>query len=118
MLKEENKLQTYIFSLEGLDCPDCAAKIEKIVSQIRGVEQARVNFVTSTIELEAVECKGLEQEIAHQIRRLGYGIKLEGGLTRQESLKKARWRTDKRLLLTILSGLLLVLGFLFSFLKF
>ena len=116
MLKEENKLQTYIFSLEGLDCPDCAAKIEKIVSQIRGVEQARVNFVTSTIELEAVECKGLEQEIAHQIRRLGYGIKLEGGLTRQESLKKARWRTDKRVLLTILSGVLLVLGFFFSFL--
>ena len=30
-----------VFRLEGLDCPDCAAKLEKKISHLQGVESVK-----------------------------------------------------------------------------
>ncbi len=43
------------FILEGLDCPNCAAKIEKAVGAIDFVSSASYNFVKSTLKLEFEE---------------------------------------------------------------
>jgi cation transport ATPase len=42
--------QTFI--LEGLDCANCAAKIERAVSSLDGVTAASVNFMTTKMTLE------------------------------------------------------------------
>ncbi|WP_313073495.1 cation transporter [Lacrimispora sp.] len=42
--------QTFI--LEGLDCANCAAKIERAVSSLDGVTSASVNFMTTKMTLE------------------------------------------------------------------
>lgn len=43
------------FILEGLDCANCAMKIEKGVSSISGVNSCSVNFATQTISLQFAE---------------------------------------------------------------
>lgn len=43
------------FLLEGLDCANCAAKIERAVSKIEGVTKVSVNFLTTKMVIEAEE---------------------------------------------------------------
>ncbi len=39
--------------IKGLDCPGCAAKIERAIAKIGCVTEARVNFITQRLTLEA-----------------------------------------------------------------
>jgi len=41
------------YRLEGLDCADCAAKLERKLSSIDGMKSATVNFMTLKCTLEA-----------------------------------------------------------------
>lgn len=41
------------FSLENLDCANCAAKMEKAISKIDGVQSATVSFFAQKLVLEA-----------------------------------------------------------------
>jgi Cd2+/Zn2+-exporting ATPase len=62
--------------LEGLDCPDCAKKIEKSVSLLDGVLFATVNFSASLMKVEYE----VSRVSPRMIRRLIYaaGYQLEG----------------------------------------
>lgn len=52
------------FLLEGLDCANCAAKIESKVSKLEGVAMASMNFVTKTLSLEVEDEESLSGVIA------------------------------------------------------
>ncbi|MBQ3118546.1 MAG: cation transporter [Clostridia bacterium] len=41
------------FLIEDLECAHCAAKMEKAIKNIDGVTDARVNFVRSSLTVEA-----------------------------------------------------------------
>ena len=41
--------------LEGLDCANCAAKIESAVAKLDGVSSAALSFVTTKLVIEADE---------------------------------------------------------------
>ena len=43
------------FVLQGLDCASCAAKIEKAVKKIGGMDSVSMNLATSKLRIEAVE---------------------------------------------------------------
>ena len=43
------------YSLDQLDCAACAAKMEEAASQVPGVEELRINFLTKTMSLTASE---------------------------------------------------------------
>ncbi|SHJ46271.1 Heavy-metal-associated domain-containing protein [Anaerocolumna jejuensis DSM 15929] len=45
------------FRLEGLDCANCAAKIEAGVRKLDGVKEATVNFMTTKMIIEAEDDK-------------------------------------------------------------
>lgn len=45
------------FRLEGLGCANCAAKMEKKISELDGVDSASVNFITTKLIIEAEEDK-------------------------------------------------------------
>lgn len=51
MEKQSEKIERKLL-LEGLDCANCAMKIEKGVSGIQGVYSCSVNFATKTLTLE------------------------------------------------------------------
>jgi len=48
-----NMVKTY--TLEGLGCANCAAKIENSVKALEGVSSASLNFVTTTLQVEVGE---------------------------------------------------------------
>ncbi|WP_165003435.1 MULTISPECIES: heavy metal translocating P-type ATPase [unclassified Enterococcus] len=60
------------YRLEGLDCANCAMKIEKNVQQIEGVKQATVNFATGkmNIEAEPAQLAAIEQEAKEIVHKL------------------------------------------------
>ncbi len=45
------------FRLEGLECANCAAKIESAVSKLAGVSSASVNFMTTKMVIEAEDAR-------------------------------------------------------------
>jgi len=48
---EEIKMKNN-FKLEGLDCANCAAELERAIAKIDGVKQVNVNFMMQRMELE------------------------------------------------------------------
>ena len=43
------------FRLENLECANCAAKIERSVQKVEGVNSVNVNFMTAKMNLELVD---------------------------------------------------------------
>jgi Cd2+/Zn2+-exporting ATPase len=44
---------TKLFNIEGLDCADCAAKVERGFGQIDGIESASVSFSAGVVQIKA-----------------------------------------------------------------
>ena len=42
-----------VYSLENLDCPNCAAKMEKAINDLDNVSSAKVNFLMQKLTLDA-----------------------------------------------------------------
>jgi len=41
------------FRLQGLECANCAAKMEKAINELEGVKTATINFLTTKMVIEA-----------------------------------------------------------------
>ena len=41
------------FSIKGLDCPNCAAKLEGMLARLDGIDSAKINFLTEKITVES-----------------------------------------------------------------
>lgn len=41
------------YSITGLDCPNCAAKLEGMIARLDGVESAKINFLTEKVTVES-----------------------------------------------------------------
>ena len=48
---------TGTFKLDGLDCANCAAKIERAVKKLDGVTEATVNFLSAKMIIEGEDEK-------------------------------------------------------------
>lgn len=44
-----------VYRLEDLDCANCAAKMERAIAKIDGVESASVSFMAQRLSIEAVD---------------------------------------------------------------
>ena len=60
------------FKLEHLDCANCAAKMERAINELPGVEKATVNFMAQKLVLTAEESRYQEilQKVEEAIRRV------------------------------------------------
>lgn len=61
-----------VYRLDGLDCANCAAKIERSVQQIKGVEQAQVDFMSTKLTIVAPE-KDIER-ISDEAKEIVYKL--------------------------------------------
>ncbi len=41
------------FTITGLDCPNCAAKLAKMMENVEGVDSAKINFLTEKLTVES-----------------------------------------------------------------
>ena len=48
---------TKIYILEGLDCANCAAKMEEAIKKIEGVADANVSFMTQKMTVDADDAR-------------------------------------------------------------
>lgn len=60
------------FRLEGLDCANCASKIETAISKLDGITSVTVNFLTTKLIIEAEDDKieGIVESVTSIIKKL------------------------------------------------
>ncbi|MDD7415127.1 MAG: cation transporter [Eubacteriales bacterium] len=56
------------FRIDGLDCANCAAKIENKISKLNGVRSASLSFMTGKLVLEADD--GVMDEIVEKAKAI------------------------------------------------
>ena len=66
-----------VLKLEGLDCANCAAKIEKAVSKIQGVEDLNVVFMTQKLSFttEREDVDALVEQISKESMKASSDVK-------------------------------------------
>lgn len=97
--------KTTVFRLQGLDCADCAAKLEKSIAMVPGVDQAQVNFAASKM---VVKHQGSNAEIISVIEKMGYTGEVD-----QPALRKkpaSFWKTNQYVIPTMISFIMLAAG--------
>jgi len=99
--------------LGGLDCPDCAAALDKVVCKIPGVLYCSTSVVGSNMRVEYRSDAADLDIIIAKIRSMGYEAEPES-VTRARRARELPGRPRLREAMTGLSGLLLLAGFLCS----
>lgn len=99
------KLAT-VFRIGGLDCGDCAAKLEKRITAMPGVRSATVNFGAAQLSVEHVISDSL---IIQAVKQAGYSAEKIDKTLRRASVDVVWWKNG-RTLATIVSGVLLVMA--------
>ncbi|MEP7284294.1 MAG: cation-translocating P-type ATPase [Chloroflexota bacterium] len=67
-------MTTHIYTVKGMDCADCANKIEKGVSRLAGVQEVRVDFATSKLHVGGeIPATVIDQ----RVQALGYSLDFE-----------------------------------------
>ncbi len=66
------------FKVENLDCANCANKLERDISKIKGVEEVVVNFMMSKLQYEVKEEKEIEvfEKISKKAKKVSKKIEL------------------------------------------
>lgn len=72
---EDNVKRKWV--LDGLDCANCAMKIENKVKKIEGVSSCSVNFATKTMTLEttAAAADEIAEQAEHTVTKLEPHVK-------------------------------------------
>jgi Cd2+/Zn2+-exporting ATPase len=104
------------FALEGLDCPDCAEKLQKKISQLDGTQETLVNFTNSSMTVRHDPLRTTRSAIIAAVEKAGYRAILVGEKTPAQSFPTSTLK-NKRLLSTILSGFFIILAVAAQFLK-
>ncbi|MGE5390070.1 MAG: heavy metal translocating P-type ATPase [Deltaproteobacteria bacterium] len=94
-----------VIRLEGLDCADCAAKLEKRIGQITGVREARVNFAAGKLNLKHYD---VLEEVIDVIDVMGYHAVTDGRSANDEKIPF--WKNNRYMQSTLISGGLLLLA--------
>jgi len=94
-----------VFKISGLDCADCAAKLEKKLLSLSGVHLAQVIFATAKL---TVEYTINEADIVKAVQQAGYSAERES--KGQSIASRPAWWTNQRTQTTVVSGILLVVA--------
>lgn len=60
--------------LGGLNCPNCAAKLEKAAQKLAGMKSAKVSFATGTLQVEYNEEQVSEERIRALVEQFGLEV--------------------------------------------
>ena len=65
------------FTVTGMTCAACSARVEKVTQDIEGVEKAEVNLLGGTMTVETTDY-AISEKIIKAVTRAGYGAMLVG----------------------------------------
>lgn len=97
------------FTIEGMDCADCARTIEKAISALPGVQSAVVNF--GAARLSVIPSNG-QAGIANAVERTvsGAGYRAAPISRRAEEHALPLWRRDRKVITTAIGAVLAGIG--------
>ena len=95
------------YELRGIDCGNCAAKIERAVNQLEQVESATVNLIAQKLILETKSEDGIDKEIIDLVDAIEPGIVVICEIMEEALPEKRDWA--KELLLAVM--ILFAFGF-------
>ncbi|HII06861.1 MAG TPA: cadmium-translocating P-type ATPase [Methanotrichaceae archaeon] len=90
--------------VRGMDCTDCAASLEHILSRLSGVVDVSVNYAAERMRVEYDSAEISHKEIVRRVEWMGYEV--------EEGKKEGRFRHNREILFALLAGLFLTTGFL------
>ncbi len=100
------------YTVTGMSCAACSARVEKAVGAVDGVSSCSVNLLTGSL---AVEGTADEKKIIDAVVKAGYGAKAKGGSTEtkkdDDELKDTETPALKKRLFTSLGFLLVLMYF-------
>ncbi|MBQ5747016.1 MAG: heavy metal translocating P-type ATPase, partial [Clostridia bacterium] len=64
------------YKVTGMSCAACSARVERVVSELEGVESCSVNLLTSSM---TVSGEALPETVISAVEAAGYGASLENG---------------------------------------
>lgn len=95
------------YELRGIDCGNCAAKIERAINQLEQVESATVNLIAQKLILETKSEDGIDKEIIDLVDAIEPGIEVISEKKEEALPEKRDWA--KELLLAVM--ILFAFGF-------
>jgi Cd2+/Zn2+-exporting ATPase len=95
-----------VFSIRGMDCGDCAVKLEKRIAKIPGVKSAIFNFGAGKLMVEHVIA---DSAIMRVVKQAGYGAIKEDKTARQPPAE-THWWENVRTLATVSSGITMTIA--------
>jgi len=66
------------FTVTGMTCAACSARVEKVTNAVDGVEKAEVNLLAGTMQVEAVSPE-VTEDVIRAVQNAGYGAFVQGG---------------------------------------
>ncbi len=55
------------FKIQGLDCANCAAELERAIQKLAGIESVNISFITQKMDIEFDETR--REEIMQNIKK-------------------------------------------------
>jgi Cd2+/Zn2+-exporting ATPase len=107
---DENRLERRVAHVTGLDCADCALKLEGALRGSAGVVDAGVNFGAATMKVTFDTSEVSFDEILERVRHHGYDT-LESRAAKPQAPRRRFWLSDRRALQTLVAGVLAGAGF-------
>ena len=100
---------TKMYILDGLDCANCAAKIENKLRTLEGVDDVTITFATRQMKLSAKDPDALIPTIKKTIDAMEDGITIvpKETVKKAEAEKKTGMSAEKKALLSIIIGAVL-----------
>jgi Cd2+/Zn2+-exporting ATPase len=115
MTETRHELESYSCFIKDLDCPDCASKLEGKISDLAGVQKARISIVSKRLDVTFEDNTGSSGDIKKALKSLGYEVHEKNSVpgkpaSREDSSTRTRW------MLTALSGMFILTGIVLKFL--
>lgn len=106
--KEELQL-----TLEGLNCANCARKIEEKVGNMEGVKESNLNFTTTTLNVK-LERKVKEEHAINEIKKIVEAlephVKVEKKVSGKTNVQRAKFEVKPTLIIGTILYLIAVIG--------
>ena len=106
--KEELQL-----TLEGLNCANCARKIEEKVGKMEGVKESNLNFTTTTLNVK-LERKVKEEHAINKIKKIVEAlephVKVEKKVSGKTNVQRAKFEVKPTLIIGTILYLIAVIG--------
>ncbi|MBI3925004.1 MAG: cadmium-translocating P-type ATPase [Armatimonadetes bacterium] len=96
-----------VFTVRGMDCPDCASTIESAISRVAGVHQVSVQYGAGRLKVDYDPEQLGEEKVRRIVQRLGYRVLSPDDEPGSEKLLDLRLVEVR---LALISGILLAVG--------